>query len=83
MRGHADILIPPMCGLCQRHQKLETTDGTAFWIEWSEGGWPRLCMDSTTRGGGLNVLQVEFCPVCGRKCGKLEELGGNEWESEK
>ena len=43
----------PVCGLCQRHQKLET-------------------VDSTARGGGLNVLCAEFCPMCGRFCGKLE-----------
>ena len=48
----------PVCGLCQRHQKLETVDGMAFWIEWDENGRPRLCMDSTTAGGGLNVLCV-------------------------
>ena len=41
----------PVCGLCQRHQKLETVDGMAFWIEWDENGRPRLCMDSTTAGG--------------------------------
>ena len=28
----------PVCGLCQRHQKLETVDGMAFWIEWDENG---------------------------------------------
>ena len=49
----------PVCGLCQRHQKLETVDGMAFWIEWDENGRPRLCMDSTTTGGGLNVLCVQ------------------------
>ena len=27
----------PVCGLCQRHQKLETVDGTAFWLEYGEG----------------------------------------------
>ena len=62
----------PVCGLCQRHQKLETVDGTAFWLEYGEDGRPRLVMDSTARGGGLNVLCAEFCPMCGRFCGKLE-----------
>jgi hypothetical protein len=62
----------PVCGLCQRHQKLETVDGTAFWLEYGEDGRPRLVMDSTARGGGLNVLCTEFCPMCGRFCGKLE-----------
>ena len=28
----------PVCGLCQRHQKLETVDGTAFWLEYGEDG---------------------------------------------
>ena len=49
----------PVCGLCQRHQKLETVDGTAFWLEYGEDG-------------GLNVLCAEVCPMCGRFCGKLE-----------
>lgn len=62
----------PVCSLCQRHQKLETVDGTAFWLEYGEDGRPRLVMDSTARGGGLNVLCAEFCPMCGRFCGKLE-----------
>ena len=46
--------------------------GTAFWLEYGEDGRPRLVMDSTARGGGLNVLCAEFCPMCGRFCGKLE-----------
>ncbi|MBE6972565.1 MAG: hypothetical protein E7440_01605 [Ruminococcaceae bacterium] len=54
------------CALCERHQKLETVDGTAFWIEWGEDEKPRLCMDTRTHGGGLNVLCVSFCPLCGR-----------------
>lgn len=54
------------CALCQRHQKLETVDGTAFWVEWGEDEKPRLCMDTRTHGGGLNVLCVNFCPLCGR-----------------
>ena len=37
-----------------------------------EDGRPRLVMDSAARGGGLNVLCAEFCPMCGRFCGKLE-----------
>lgn len=40
----------PVCGLCQRHQKLETVDGTAFWLEYGEDGRPRLVMDSTAPG---------------------------------
>ena len=64
----------PVCGLCQRHQKLETVDGMAFWIEWDENGRPRLCMDSTTTGGGLNVLCVQFCPICGRRCENIVEI---------
>ena len=53
-------------------EQLETVDGTAFWLEYGEDGRPRLVMDSTARGGGLNVLCAEFCPMCGRFCGKLE-----------
>lgn len=71
----------PMCGLCQRHQKLETVDGMAFWIEWDENGRPRLCMDSTTAGGGLNVLCVQFCPICGRRCENIVEMEENHGEA--
>ena len=56
------------CVLCERHQRLETVDGTAFWMEYDEAERPRLCMDSRSRGGGLNVLCVRFCPICGRAC---------------
>ena len=73
----------PVCGLCQRHQKLETVDGMAFWIEWDENGRPRLCMDSRSRGGGLNVLCVRFCPICGRACEIIideEDKNGQEEE---
>lgn len=71
----------PVCGLCQRHQKLETVDGMAFWIEWDENGRPRLCMDSTTAGGGLNVLCVQFCPICGRRCENIVEMEENHGEA--
>ena len=73
----------PVCGLCQRHQKLETVDGMAFWIEWDENGRPRLCMDSTTAGGGLNVLCVQFCPICGRRCENIVEMEENHGEARK
>lgn len=33
----------PVCGLCQRHQKLETVDGTAFWLEYGEDGQAPPC----------------------------------------
>ena len=71
----------PVCGLCQRHQTLETVDGMAFWIEWDENGRPRLCMDSTTTGGGLNVLCVQFCPICGRRCENFVEMEENHGEA--
>jgi hypothetical protein len=37
-------------------------------MEYDEAERPRLCMDSRSRGGGLNVLCVRFCPICGRAC---------------
>lgn len=56
------------CALCERHQRLETVDGTVFWMEYDEAERLRLCMDNRSRGGGLNVLCVRFCPICGRAC---------------
>ena len=32
----------------------------------------KVVIMSAARGGGLNVLCAEFCPMCGRFCGKLE-----------
>ena len=58
----------PRCALCERHQRLETVDGTVFWMEYGDDDRPRLCMDSRSNGGGLNVLCVQFCPICGRIC---------------
>ena len=72
----------PVCGLCQRHQKLETVDGMAFWIEWDENGRPRLCMDSTTTGGGLNQEAGKRAgtgkPGGGRPCDLFVLHGGAE-----
>lgn len=44
----------PVCGLCQRHQKLETVDGMAFWIEWDENGRPRrgICAPRSRKASG-------------------------------
>ena len=56
-----------LCPLCERHQRMETTSGMLFWIEWGEDGNPRLCTDTLHDGGGLNVLCIDFCPLCGRK----------------
>lgn len=56
------------CALCERHQRMETVDGTVFWMEYGEDERPRLCLDSRSQGGGLNVLCVRFCPICGRVC---------------
>lgn len=62
-----------VCPLCYRHRKMHTTDGMDFWMEWGEDGKPRLFMDSTSRGGGMNALCVEFCPLCGALVGRQEE----------
>ena len=45
----------PVCGLCQRHQKLETVDGTAFWLEYGEDG--RLPPGWTVSGAGRPCRQ--------------------------
>lgn len=55
------------CPLCERHQRMETTNGMLFWVEWGEDGNPRLCTDTLHDGGGLNVLCIDFCPLCGRE----------------
>lgn len=55
------------CPLCERHQRMETTSGMLFWVEWGEDGNPRLCTDTLHNGGGLNVLCIDFCPLCGRE----------------
>lgn len=64
-----------LCPLCGRHQRMETTSGMLFWVEWGEDGNPRLCTDTLHDGGGLNVLCIDFCPLCGRKVEKQEALG--------
>ncbi len=60
------------CPLCERHQRMETTSGMLFWVEWGEDGNPRLCTDTLHDGGGLNVLCIDFCPLCGREIEKQE-----------
>ena len=70
------------CALCQRHQRLETVDGTVFWMEFDEADRPRLCMDSRSQGGGLNVLCVRFCPLCGRACETMDEEERHGQEAE-
>ncbi len=67
------------CPLCERHAKMHTTDGVDFWMEWGDDGKPRLFMDSTTSGGGLNALCINACPLCGGRAG-LQEA---EHEAEK
>ena len=42
----------PVCGLCQRHQKLETVDGTAFWLEYGEDGEVCLSRDEAHGADG-------------------------------
>ena len=54
----------PVCGLCQRHQKLETVDGTAFWLEYGEDGRP-LRLDAV-------VVSTQHGPEASLFCGKLE-----------
>ena len=27
-----------LCPLCERHQRMETTSGMLFWVEWGEDG---------------------------------------------
>ena len=54
----------PVCGLCQRHQKLETVDGTAFWLEYGEDGRPRLVMDSTAVHGQHDHRWRAECALC-------------------
>jgi hypothetical protein len=61
-----------LCPLCERHAKMHTTDGMSFWIEWGTDGKPRFYMDSTTSGGGVNVLCVNACPLCGSWVGQQE-----------
>ena len=63
------------CPLCERHQRMETTSGMLFWVEWGEDGNPRLCTATLHDGGGLNVLCIDFCPLCGREVEKQEALG--------
>lgn len=70
------------CALCERHQRMETMDGMAFWIEWGEDDRPRLCMDTRAQGGGLNVLCVQFCPICGRECENFTEQEEKHGETE-
>ncbi|MDO5544875.1 MAG: hypothetical protein Q4F81_03455 [Eubacteriales bacterium] len=65
------------CPLCQRHQRMETADGTVFWMEYGDDDRPRLCLDSRSQGGGLNVLCVRFCPICGRACETITYEEGN------
>lgn len=62
-----------LCPLCERHSKLSTVEGVNFWIELQENGAPVLITDSTTRGGGINVVQVNFCPLCGENLIKKED----------
>lgn len=81
MENWNKIIVPSSCRLCQWHQKLETNNGTAFWIEWDESGLPHLCMDSTSRGGSVNTLVVKFCPACGRKCEILPEQEADHGEA--
>lgn len=64
-----------LCPLCERHQRMKTTSGMLFWVEWGEDGNPRLCTDTLHDGGGLNVLCIDFCPLCGREVEKQEALG--------
>lgn len=61
-----------LCPLCGRHQRMQTTDGMNFWVEWGEDGKPRLCTDTLHSGGGLNVLCIEYCPICGREVERQE-----------
>lgn len=63
------------CPLCKLHQKLETMDGVAFWIEWSGEGYPKLCTDTRSRGGGTNVLGINYCPLCGQECETITVRG--------
>lgn len=70
------------CALCERHQKMQTVDGTVFWMEYGDDDRLRLCMDSLHKGGGLNVLCIRFCPVCGRDCIITDEEDGDNEEQE-
>lgn len=70
------------CSLCERHQKMQTVDGTVFWMEYGGDDRLRLCMDSLHKGGGLNVLCIRFCPVCGRDCIITDEEDGDNGEQE-
>ena len=70
------------CALCERHQKMQTVDGTVFWMEYGDDDRPRLCMDSLHKGGGLNVLCIRFCPVCGRECEIITDKEDDHAEQE-
>lgn len=70
------------CSLCERNQKMQTVDGTVFWMEYGDDDRLRLCMDSLHKGGGLNVLCIRFCPVCGRDCIITDEEDGDNEEQE-
>ena len=58
---------------------MHTTDGMAFWMEWGDDGLPRLYMDTTTTGGGMNALCIHFCPICGNQI-KMQEADNYEPE---
>ena len=70
------------CALCERHQRLETVEGTVFWMEYGDDGRPRLCLDTRSQGGGLNVICVGFCPLCGRACETMDEEERHGQETE-
>lgn len=66
------LMSKSKCPLCERYAKMETTDGTLFWLEWGADGLPRLYMDSRGRGGGMNALCINACPLCGSSLGRME-----------
>ena len=63
------------CPLCERHQSMEKTSEMMYWDKRGEDSNTHNYTDTLHDGGGLNVLCIDFCPLCGREVEKQEALG--------